>query len=399
MAQSIEALNKTKVNGKFIDPQLEIEYKTLEESAKKEILRISGLIDDLENRVLIGKIRANDKIKGYYEIELLPNITIKNFDEILKEISDKAIEKFKPKLSIEIKPEIKGIQEGFDDEVNNIFSRIFGGAKSGQVAKEALGIFNAETSKALDTFIEAELRKTDFLIEQQEKRISKLNDLAALGNAEQLQQEEERLNSLIEKRERFQKRQEQINQAAALADSAATVSKLTLAIANAATTNIPLAIVESIALIAAIAGAVSQVRALSGFEEGIERVGNNKRKRGAKDTVLAWIDPEERIFSGSDNKKFGDMTNEEVVRRVTAKPDFTYQRLEPVQIARVDMSKLVQSDNSRLLKKIDEQNRLLQINNELLTNTKIDVKIHGESYEVKQLKEQKFQKIKAKLAR
>jgi hypothetical protein len=397
LAASLEQLNKTKVNGKFIDPQLEIEYKTLEESAKKEILRISGLIDDLENRLLIGKIRANDKIKGYYEIELLPNITIKSFDEILKEISDKAIEKFKPKLSIEIKPEIKGIQEGFDDEVNNIFSRIFGGAKSGQVAKEALGIFNAETSKALDTFIEAELRKTDFLIEQQEKRISKLNDLAALGNAEQLQQEEERLNSLIEKRERFQKRQEQINQASALADTAATVAKLTLAIANAATTNIPLAIVESIALLAAIAGAVSQVRALSGFEEGIEKVGNNKRKRGSKDTVLAWIDPEERIIKGSDNKKLKGMSNEELVRRATA--DFSYQRLEPVQIARVDMSKLVQSDNSRLLKKIDEQNRLLQINNELLTNTKIDVKIHGESYEVKQLKEQKFQKIKVKLAR
>lgn len=90
----------------------------------------------------------------------------------------------------------------------SFLARLFGDDKDVQAEGErALKAAGQNVKDTLNLFFDAEIAKTDFLIEQQKKRIDEVNKIAALGNAEQLQIEEERLRKLEERRERSAKRQ------------------------------------------------------------------------------------------------------------------------------------------------------------------------------------------------
>ena len=158
----------------------------------------------------------------------------------------------------------------------SFLSRLFGDDKEVQKEGEKALIEAGNNIKsALNQFFDAEIAKTDFLIEQQKKRVDEVNKIAALGNAEQLQIEEERLRKLEERREQSVKRQNALNAIQIVAQTALAVSSYATAIAKAAAEEHPLlAIAEGGgALLAAIAAGVIQVRALTqGFYEGTEYV-------------------------------------------------------------------------------------------------------------------------------
>lgn len=78
-----------------------------------------------------------------------------------------------------------------------------------------------------------------------------------------------------------------------------------------------IAIAEGVALLAAIAAGVAQVRQLSqGFYEGTEYVDAKGHHRSGIDTVPSMLTRGERVMTVQQNEALGGLTNPEVVQLV-----------------------------------------------------------------------------------
>jgi len=232
----------------------------------------------------------------------------------------------------QIKKLIKGIQtetEGLfkeDSILKKVFAGLFGDGKLG--ANEEANLNKALSSAAeqignfTDTFIQGELDKTDFLINQTQSRIDKLKEIADQGNSEQLQIEEDRLAELTKRREAFAQKQKQIaavevatSQAVAAAKS---IQGLTSAFAAGGPAGIATGIAYSVALAASIASIIAGVSnafgSIPGYKTGTEYIQGPGTE--TSDSVLVRTSKGERIVDASSNKKIGETKNKDLPRLV-----------------------------------------------------------------------------------
>lgn len=166
---------------------------------------------------------------------------------------------------------------------------LFGNAPVGETVEErrqrqlqgTINLYNELAStavSALNTIYQAEVRNLDAEIGIRERRVEAAKELAERGNAQILQDEQNRLNESIRQREVAARRQQQIN-------AALTVSESLVAIASAASQSGAGALVIVPAVIAALASGFAAVRSLSqestvGFETG-GYTGDGHRKKVA----------------------------------------------------------------------------------------------------------------------
>ena len=232
----------------------------------------------------------------------------------------------------QIKKLIKGIQtetEGLfkeDSILKKVFAGLFGDGKLG--ANEEANLNKALSSAAeqignfTDTFIQGELDKTDFLINQTQSRIDKLKEIADQGNSEQLQIEEDRLAELTKRREAFAQKQKQIaavevatSQAVAAAKS---IQGLTSAFAAGGPAGIATGIAYSVALAASIASIIAGVSnafgSIPGYKTGTEYIQGPGTE--TSDSVLVRTSKGERIVDAPNNRKIGETKNKDLPRLV-----------------------------------------------------------------------------------
>lgn len=232
----------------------------------------------------------------------------------------------------QIKKLIKGIQtetEGLfkeDSILKKVFAGLFGDGKLG--ANEEANLNKALSSAAeqignfTDTFIQGELDKTDFLINQTQSRIDKLKEIADQGNSEQLQIEEDRLAELTKRREAFAQKQKQIaavevatSQAVAAAKS---IQGLTSAFAAGGPAGIATGIAYSVALAASIASIIAGVSnafgSIPGYKTGTEYIQGPGTE--TSDSILVRTSKGERIVNASINKKIGETKSKDLPRLV-----------------------------------------------------------------------------------
>ena len=169
-----------------------------------------------------------------------------------------------------------------------------------QVLGSVIGFWqqlNAQEQKSLDQSINL-----------QKKRVEEATRIAERGNAEFLNEEQDRLDQLELKREASARKQQAINSALVLSNAlVATVS----AIAQAASTSGPAApfaaIAAGIAVIGAITAAFQFVQSLqppvANFYKGTEEVTLGGNKPGI-DTVPARLTAGERVVTARENKDY-----------------------------------------------------------------------------------------------
>ena len=246
-----------------------------------------------------------------------------------------------------------------------------------------------EAENALNAFFELELKKTDFLINEQQRRVDKLQEIAALGNAEQLQLEEERLNKLIQKREEAAKRQAQIDSLVKLSNTGVAISNYVAAITSSAATRTPIAaILEGVALLAAVFAGITQLKgAFQGFEEGTMNVSSDPRTfkgRGKSDTVPAWLAPGEIVLPVDvANEIRKEVSSVHEIPKMIKRSSGTYGYI-------VSENKANATYNFRNVEALlQENNRLLKESNDLIQSTQVDINFDHIGYNIQQRRKAK----------
>jgi len=172
-----------------------------------------------------------------------------------------------------------------------------------------------------DQIAQSEIKKYDTLIRLQEQRVSKAQELADKGNAEALQRERERLDSLIREREKASLRQQRINAILQASAFALAAAEGVLAISKAAAEGgvaAPFTIaLTSIALLTGAAGIItsiadlqSQASAIQGLKEGDPYVSGKpdfKFRNGDKDVYLRRLAEGERVVPADQNRQYYDV--------------------------------------------------------------------------------------------
>ena len=270
-------------------------------------------------------------------------------------------------------------------------------AKGEQVAKEErrkrlkeLSIDISNNAKEIaDAVIQTQINRIDQEIQLEQDRISRLNEIAADGNAEQLRLEEERLERLNNMREEAVKKQKAIQAVEIAVNTATSVSSLVAAITRDAAAGTPLlAILDAVALIAAIGAGIAQIRSLSqGFEEGTEFVKPGEGKRGKTDTIPAWLAPGERVIPAALNAKLGKISNNDLV-------EFTRAYNTKIEVPRN-----IGAREDVLVKLFKEQNNKLDENTKAIQDMRIHLDVDMDSYHVTQAKRQKGEARRKRLAR
>lgn len=375
-----------------IAPEFLIEIDKIKANYEDRLDRVDEIFKEVE-------IRRKDKQRG------ITDPTNKNFkiepieDGLTRSLRDNLGKEKELKIPLIITPEFD--DKSFEGEIPvSFFDKLFKGINEGQQGEAALKTFVEKTRDAVDTFLQAEIDKTNFLISEQEKRVNKINEIAALGNAEQLQLEEERLNRLLEKREAAEKRQQALNAASTISNNAAAAANIIFAITKAAATgNIFLAIAEGLALVGTILAVTAQLRSIQGFEDGTELVSRGTKKgKGKNDDTLAWVDSEERILNRTQNKKLGGISNDELVNRAIRYDDLIRQtKINSTELT-IQSKQVITSSDNEAINVLKEQNKLLKINNELISDQIVDVTINGDNYEVRKQKKAKEEKLRSKVS-
>lgn len=270
-------------------------------------------------------------------------------------------------------------------------------AKGEQAAKEErrkrlkeLSIDISNNAKEIaDAVIQTQINRIDQEIQLEQDRISRLNEIAADGNAEQLRLEEERLERLANQREEFAKRLQAISAIEIGASVGSSIAQYVSLVVKESLFKDPIvAIAETLALIGAIASGVASIRKLSvqGFELGDEYVTETGRnKPGPSDTIPALLTPGERVVPSSLNAKLGGITNPELVNAV-----------EAYRAPTIYQTKRFSSKSDDILLK---QNKLIEENTKAIQDMRIHLDVDMDSYHVTQAKRQKGEARRKRLAR
>lgn len=290
-----------------IDISLQLRSLKAEEQSKiNEIKKVAER--QLSNQ--IGILSPLIRLQPIYELKSEPEID----DDITRIVNTLLLDPIQNKLKgTKVKlqaPEVQ-VQEGESRTgVQKLFSNISDAFKDPKFL-EQLDVFNNAAKDALDTFLNSELAKTDFLVSETEKRLNQLLSVQEGGNAEQIALEQKRLNALTEQRLKFQERQKAIDAAQILAANAVSAAESIKAITSAfgkSGGNPIVGIAASIALAATIAATIAALNSSFGqipaFWEGAERVSDKlKPSRAGRDGYLTRVDGGERIVPTDLNKR------------------------------------------------------------------------------------------------
>jgi hypothetical protein len=133
--------------------------------------------------------------------------------------------------------------------------------KRKQIARQELWENTMALADATQSLLETEQNKTDRLIQLQEKRVEAIRDSQEKGSKESLNIEEDRLNELLAKRERYERQQRVIDAGVIVANQAVAISGAIATIAN--TKNPVLIAANVIAIAAGITASIAAIRSAS----------------------------------------------------------------------------------------------------------------------------------------
>jgi len=305
---SIEISDSTDVSKRVKKIGLDLERELTNLQKQFDVFKKEGLIVDPDFEINFSKLKDALEEKARQESEKISReggIQVVTPIRITPEVvsTDAARQKF-----IKDAKELTASIQVVDFEQPSFFEKLFDlSDEDKQVINDQLKTFSQEAVKAFDTFTQAELDKTDFLISETEKRLGQLLSIQEGGNASQISLEQKRLDRLNEQRQKFIERQRAIDTAQIIANNAVTASESIKAIATAfGKGNVFGGIAASVALIATIASTVAavqgQLNSLPKFWEGAENVGDKiKRTRSGRDGHLIWADGRERILTAKQN--------------------------------------------------------------------------------------------------
>jgi hypothetical protein len=186
---------------------------------------------------------------------------------------------------------------------------LFGEGVTGEeIAKNLL-----EITSSIDSVLQQRAAFLDGVISDQERFVNKLISLSEFGAEENLKIEQERLNTLLDEREKFVKRQQQLAAIEIAINQALAASE---AIKNIASQSNPILIALQVAALAAgiVAATVSVSNAFSDlpvFYEGTEDTGKGGRVDN-KGGFKAVLHPNERVVPEKYNKALQGIKNYEL---------------------------------------------------------------------------------------
>lgn len=243
-----------------------------------------------------------------------------------------------------------------------------------------------------DAFIQAEINKTDALIAEQQRRVDETREIAEKGNAEQLQLEQERLNNLIAERAAAVEKQDALNKAQAVSQAALNVVQLIGAIVGeAGKTSVYSAIAGGIALVATIAGLVSQIK---GFKHGTDEM--KGPGTGTSDSIIARVSKGEMIVPDKEASMLRSMN---VTRFDLPK----YVKLGKMFEKNVNTTKILTeyrtnntSIDSALMK---DYISAVKENTQNMRQQKITFAFDGESYKIRQQDSKFYEAMRSRILR
>ena len=309
------------VKNKTVDVLISLGVKISPESAAKAKAELDKIIQEVTE--LTDPTKSLELAKAIQE-GLSEGISESEIARVLSEKFGFTQDQIK-KLINGIQTETEGLFKE-DSILKKVFSGLFGDGKLGTNEeanlRKSLQIAADQISNFTDTYIQGELDKTDFLINQTQSRVDKLKEIADQGNSEQLQIEEDRLAELTKRREEFAQKQKQIaavevatSQAVAAAKS---IQGLTSAFAAGGPAGIATGIAYSVALAASIASIIAGVSnafgSIPGYKTGTEYIQGPGTE--TSDSILVRTSKGERIVDASSNKKIGETKNKDLPRLV-----------------------------------------------------------------------------------
>lgn len=219
----------------------------------------------------------------------------------------------------------------------------------------------------------AEAAALDRSITLQDRRVEAARNVAAKGNAEYLQLEEERLQQLEIKRENAARRQLAVN---AALQASQVITALISGIAQGASVGGPLgALIGLTAIVGAIASGYAIAKSLQpqapSFFVGTEDTGpggNADNKRG----FHAILHPRERVVSEEDNRQLKGISNKDLVRvvntsRIMISENFASKPQPQLNLNAIDMATSSTSmQNVKLASLMEENNSKLENTNFLM---------------------------------
>jgi hypothetical protein len=133
--------------------------------------------------------------------------------------------------------------------------------KRKQIARQELWDNTMALADATQSLLATEQNKTDRLIQLQEQRVEAIRDSQEKGSKESLKIEEDRLNELLAKRERYERQQRVIDAGVIVANQAVAISGAIATIANSK--NPVLIAANVIAIAAGITASIAAIRSAS----------------------------------------------------------------------------------------------------------------------------------------
>lgn len=333
----------------------------LEAQRTKIIISLEKMRKALEeqfNNLPFGTEAPDSYIEALNNIQAAAEQLNKAFEKILTIPTTKVGQL--PKLNLTINTNVKP-EFNFEDFVKNL--------------KEDLEQLN-KVFGTVSEFEEIENKKTDILIEQQQKRVDAALKIAAEGNAEQLQLEEERLNNLLQKREAAARRQAQLNAIEKLSTTGLAIANFVGGAAKAFKDNPFAAIIEIGALVASVIAGVASLRSAGGFYHGTENItGNSTGNRHPEDTIPVYVAKGERIVPNYINDKLKGIPNNKL-------PELAKLYRE----SRYNLSNSGSVASSATIEALTKQTDLIEQTKIALQDLSVNVGFDGEQFYVKQRK-------------
>lgn len=315
---------------------------------------------------------SDDKKKALLKDFIKRNIS----DKLTPEQIDLLVKQFFPELNVK-PPDITKNKPDQDEKNKLIAAKKAAIEERRQKADQLFG--------ELNDLIEIEKAKTDALVTEQERRVEKAKEMAAYGNAEQLQLEEERLNKLLNQQREYARQQREIQAVQKAADTAFAIAEFVAGAATAFAKNPFAAILEIGALVASVFAGISALRSASqGFEAGSDYVTDGSRtfsKRGPTDTIPAWLAPGEMVVPKGIADKIRS-SGYGVHDLPSLIPGDSASRM--MSMIRDDNKTSVYVQTSKMEKLLEENNRLIRENTESIQGQLVRIEYDESGHIIKQ---------------
>ena len=322
------------------------------------------------------KTELDTQLTNYEQDLILLEESLKNADTANKTSIETKIAGIKEGIS-KTQTEINLLNKQFTNPVDSLIGKAFGIDPNDPKSQEDIDKFKSaitnaigETAKAVNQTLQAQIDADNRAIESQKKRVDEASRIASEGNAEYLQQEEERMRELEAKRDEDARKQLAIN--AALQASQVLVS-ITGALASSG--GEPIQVATKVAtIIAALATGYALVSSLQSktpsFFEGTDFVplGNNPKGR---DTVPAFLHEGEAVIQADKNKAYAPTIK--AIRRGLLPPEILNGFVTGNQMNHMALGQALQASSNTSFKEshfVEMNERLAGLEQVMLGTTK-----------------------------